>query len=126
MKEIARLKLPHTVRVGSKDHAVNLNHYRNLKGVVNGNVKKAYKKIVDPQIALMPLIDQPVKVVFEVTMGNRKADLDNLMIHSKYLLDAISKNEIWEDDNFEIVKEVSIKLVGRAKKTSTEAVFYEL
>lgn len=89
-----------------KRYSINLNTYRNLKGIVNNNVKVAFKDSIKDQVEGKVLIT-PVKVrvsIFKPT--KRRLDKGNIYsVASKYLYDALTELGVWEDDNDDYVKD---------------------
>jgi len=98
-------------RVKSKDKkiSINLNTYRNLYHYTNNEVKKKYLEIVRKQLEGV-IIDTPVEVTYKVYKASRrKLDKMNVIsITSKYLMDAITQLECWEDDNDDFIKTETI------------------
>ncbi len=98
-------------RVKSKDKkiSINLNTYRNLYHYTNNEVKKKYLEIVRKQLEGV-IIDTPVEVTYRVYKASRrKLDKMNVIsITSKYLMDAITQLECWEDDNDDFIKTETI------------------
>lgn len=98
-------------RVKSKDKKIfiNLNTYRNLYHYTNNEVKKKYLEIVKIQLEGV-IIDTPVEVTYKVYKASRrKLDKMNVIsITSKYLMDAITQLECWEDDNDDFIKTETI------------------
>lgn len=88
---------------------INLNAYRNLHFLVNNQVKKMYLQAIREQIN-SKVIETPVTISYKVYKPTkRRLDKMNVIaVTSKYLLDAITELECWEDDNDEFVKTETI------------------
>ena len=88
---------------------INLNAYRNLHFLVNNQVKKMYLQAIREQIN-SKVIETPVTISYKVYKPTkRRLDKMNVVaVTSKYLLDAITELECWEDDNDEFVKTETI------------------
>ncbi len=88
---------------------INLNAYRNLHFLVNNQVKKMYLEAIREQIN-SKVIETPVTISYKVYKPTkRRLDKMNVIaVTSKYLLDAITELECWEDDNDEFVKTETI------------------
>ena len=95
------------VTVKNKTHRLNLNWYRNTHHYTLNAAKKAYTSIVMQSIGeydFEPL--RAVSVTFMYTpSNNRTFDLDNVdSVVRKFVLDALQKAEIIEDDNYKVVQ----------------------
>ena len=89
--------------------SLNMNTYRNLHHSVSGQAKKEYTKLVREQLINLD-IQTPVEITYKVyKASNRRLDKMNVIsVTSKYLLDAITELNCWEDDNDDFVKKETI------------------
>ena len=87
-----------------------MNTYRNLDWRVNSQVKKLIKEELKKQLSGIKL-QTPVTIEFQVFKGSRhKMDKSNVYgAMTKYVYDAITGYECWEDDNDDFIKDEWIK-----------------
>jgi Holliday junction resolvase RusA-like endonuclease len=91
--------------VKDKRIAINLNIYRNLNFMVNNEAKKVYKQLVLGQIKGKQ-IETPVNITYRVYKASKRhLDKGNVIaVTQKFLLDALTEENVWTDDNDEFVK----------------------
>jgi len=66
----------------------------------------------------------PVKIVFEISYKNkRRHDPDNCNV--KMFMDGLVMAKIIPDDNYKIVKEISIKIVEVGKKDEVKIIIFD-
>lgn len=84
---------------------LNMNSYGNVNTHVNNEAKKHVLELLSDQLEGVKL-DTPVNVTYRVFKpSKRRLDKMNVVaVVSKYVLDAISHFECWDDDNDDIVK----------------------
>lgn len=92
-----------------KRYYINMNTYRNLHHRVNGMLKKKYLEAVREQLEGVK-IETPCEIIYRVIKPTkRRLDKMNVIsVTSKYLLDAITELNCWEDDNDDFVKKETI------------------
>jgi len=98
--------------------AINLNIYRNLNFMVNNQAKKIYKELVLEQIKGKQ-IETPVSITYRVYKGSKRhLDKGNIVcVTQKYLLDALTEEKVWTDDNDDFVK-TEVMLPTRLDRTN--------
>lgn len=86
-----------------------MNTYRNLHHSINGKLKKLYLEAVREQLEGIK-IETPCEITYRVIKPTkRRLDKMNVIsVTSKYLLDAITELNCWEDDNDDFVKKETI------------------
>lgn len=98
-------------RKTKKDKRVylNLNTYRNLNFIVNNQVKKTYLESLRGQLEGLE-IQTPVEIEYKVYKATKRLldKMNVVSIVSKYLLDAITELNCWQDDNDKFVKKETI------------------
>jgi len=98
-------------RKTKKDKRVylNLNTYRNLNFIVNNQVKKTYLESLRGQLEGLE-IQTPVEIEYKVYKASKRLldKMNVVSIVSKYLLDAITELNCWQDDNDKFVKKETI------------------
>lgn len=98
-------------RKTKKDKRVylNLNTYRNLNFIVNNQVKKTYLESLRSQLEGLE-IQTPVEIEYKVYKASKRLldKMNVVSIVSKYLLDAITELNCWQDDNDKFVKKETI------------------
>jgi len=98
-------------RKTKKDKRVylNLNTYRNLNFIVNNQVKKTYLESLRSQLEGLE-IQTPVEIEYKVYKATKRLldKMNVVSIVSKYLLDAITELNCWQDDNDKFVKKETI------------------
>lgn len=92
-----------------KRYYINMNTYRNLHHRVNGMLKKKYLEAVREQLEGVK-IETPCEIIYRVIKpSKRRLDKMNVVsVTSKYLLDAITELDCWEDDSDDFVKKETI------------------
>ena len=92
-----------------KRYYINMNTYRNLHHSINGKLKKLYLEAVREQLEGIQ-IETPCEIIYRVIKPTkRRLDKMNVIsVTSKYLLDAITELNCWEDDNDDFVKKETI------------------
>ena len=77
---------------------ISMNAYGNVNHHINNEVKKRFKEAVREQLEGL-IIDTPVEITYQVFKPSmRRLDKMNVIaVTSKYLLDAITEFECWED-----------------------------
>jgi Holliday junction resolvase RusA-like endonuclease len=85
--------------------AVNLNTYRNLHFLVNNQAKKIYGEMIRDQIK-GKVIQTPVSIQYRVYKASKRhLDKGNVIcVTQKYLLDALTEEGCWTDDNDDFIK----------------------
>lgn len=88
-----------------RGYLININSYRNWAPHENNNVKKAFYEAVKDQLKGVKF-NGTVDIEFTLYKGSkRKTDKSNFYsILSKFLFDAMTTAECWEDDNDDIIK----------------------
>lgn len=91
--------------MADKKVLLNLNAYRNWKGVVSNNIKKAFHLAIEDQLNGVTF-SNPVEVEFTLFKGSRRrTDKQNFSsVLSKFLYDSMTTCGCWEDDNDEQIK----------------------
>lgn len=89
--------------------ALNLNIYRNLHHSVNGLAKKVYTEMMREQLQNLN-IKTPVEITYQVFKPTKRIldKMNVVSVVSKFLLDAITSYDCWEDDNDNFVKTETI------------------
>lgn len=89
--------------------SLNMNIYRNLHHVINGQAKKQYLEDVREQLEGL-VIQTPVEITYKVYKPTKRIldKMNVISVVSKYLLDAITELGCWEDDNDNFVKTETI------------------
>ena len=97
------------VRTSHKRVYLNMNAYGNTNSFTNNEVKKAYLELIREQVE-GKVIETPVEITYQVFKASkRRLDKMNVIaVTSKYLLDALTNLECWEDDNDDFVKTETI------------------
>ena len=82
---------------------LNLNNYRNAHYLVLNRTKINYKTAMANQIQLLPVMDYPITIHYEIfAKTRRKLDIDNVVsVHKKYFQDALVEMGRIEDDDFD-------------------------
>ena len=62
------------------------------------------------------MIKKPVEMILQYYPANLNSDLDNLLVHFKYLNDALQDLKILNNDNVRYVKKLSIEYAGDGSK----------
>lgn len=85
--------------------AVNLNTYRNLHFLVNNQAKKIYGDMIREQIK-DKVIQTPVSITYRIYKASKRhLDKGNVIcVTQKYLLDALTEEGCWIDDNDDFIK----------------------
>lgn len=98
-------------KIKIKRYYLNLNAYRNRHFIVNWNLKKLYKEIIQSQIEKLPIFDWELKFTYTYYHPTkRKSDMENVcIIHNKFLQDAIVESWKIVDDNYTIIKEITYR-----------------
>ena len=93
------------VNVDDRPYRVNLNTYRNAYHAVNAQAKKAYTEAMREQLEGLK-IKTPVEISYKVYRPTRtRLDKMNVVsVTSKFLMDAITEFECWEDDSDDHIK----------------------
>ena len=96
---------------------LNLNGYTQIAtctGARNG-IKKTFQALIKDDISKLKPINKPFRVEYKIYRETaHKFDIDNVgAIVSKFVMDALVENKIIPDDNYEWLKEVTIKYGGR-------------
>lgn len=99
----------HRKTMKDKRYYINLNVYRNLHHLVNGQLKKAYLDAVRDQLQGLS-IETPVEITYKVYKPTKRTldKMNVVSITSKFLLDAITELGCWVDDNDDYVKTETI------------------
>jgi len=109
------IKLPISVEIGAKKkrkHYLNLNLFRNLHHHTNNNIKKEYKRLIEP---LLPDVHYGLwEVEYELFLPNKlKRDINNVCsVIDKNFCDAFVELGHAEDDNYEFLKKVTYMYGG--------------
>lgn len=96
------LSCPLSVWIGPKDEfTINLNQYRNAHYQTLNKAKIEFKRVMFPQVRLLPVMEK-IKVHFTLyRKDNRLCDTSNICsIVEKFLLDAIVESGKLKDDNY--------------------------
>ena len=106
---MVKIIAPYSVVVGGKKYPINLNAYRNWHYQVNNKIKKEYENLVKDQLENIKFEDK-VTITYQVFKpSKRKLDKMNVVsITSKFLMDALTVHECWEDDCDKIIKDEHI------------------
>ena len=114
MKEFT-IKAPIYVELGKakkKKYYLNLNLLRNQVGHLNNNIKKEYKRIVEP---LLPdVFYNKFELDYELFLPNQlKRDISNVLsIVDKNFCDTFVETGHAHDDNYEYVQKVTYRYGG--------------
>lgn len=88
----------------------NINQYRNAHYFTLSKAKKLYAEEIIRQVRESTIRFNRVNIrllVYPPT--RRRVDLDNLIIHLKFALDALVSQDILKDDNYTIVKDINFQ-----------------
>jgi len=124
---IATILLPVKVRVSkSKDLRLNLNVYRNTHYHTLNKAKIEFKRIVGPQVLLLPALDK-IHIVYEIYPA-RLCDVANIIcIQDKFFSDALVELGKIPDDNFNYILGSTSKFKAKdSKNPRTEAKIYRI
>jgi len=85
--------------------AINLNIYRNLNFMMNNEAKKIYADMIR-HVIKDKVIQTPVSITYRVYKATKRhLDKGNVIaVTQKYLLDALTEEGCWTDDNDDYVK----------------------
>lgn len=121
--------LPLTVDLSKKKSVhLNLNWYRNAHFFMLNESKVLFKDKVWDQLRTLPFFTQ-VKLEYVIYPKTRRLfDISNVgSIVDKYFCDAMTEAERWEDDNYNVVKQVTYRLGHVDKKNPrVEVIITEL
>lgn len=83
-----------------KKYHINLNNYRNWKGVTSNNIKKKYKETIASQLKGIKFT-KPIQLRFiSIRPDRRKVDRANVLsVHEKFFCDALVELGCLPDDN---------------------------
>ena len=109
------LILPNYFIINGKKLQINLNIYRNLNYHTNNRLKKKYLSYIANELKL-GIVSNPIEIILQYSAANENSDLDNLMVHFKYLNDALQTLKIIKNDNVRCVKRLSIEYIGKGEK----------
>lgn len=106
---------PLCVPVGKKNYSLNLNVYRNTHFRVLAVAKKNYKLLIKTPRGIK--LDK-VRLIYTLyPKTKRKMDISNVCsIVDKFVCDVLVDRGIIEDDNMEVVKEITYKIGEIDKK----------
>lgn len=104
------IELPITVKVGRKDIALNLNFYRNAHYQTLNKMKVEFGSNVKELISTLPVYEW-VNLTYTLYPKTRRlCDVSNICsIVDKFFCDALVNQGKLEDDNYQIVRQVSYK-----------------
>lgn len=109
------IKLPNYFIINRKKIQINLNIYRNLNYHTNNELKKRYLSYVANELKLSVILN-PIEMILQYSAANENSDLDNLLVHFKYLNDALQELRILKNDNVKFVKRLIIEYIGKGEK----------
>lgn len=106
-----RIDSPWSIQVSKKKRfSPNLNQYRNAHHYTLSKAKRMYSEIVREQLPLVrPRFSKVTVTLIVYPPTKRRIDPDNVIIHCKFVMDAIVDEHIIEDDSFEFVKNTQIR-----------------
>jgi hypothetical protein len=105
-------KIPYpTYTKKGKTNILSMNIFRNLHHFAANRVKQDYHEVVKPFVQKLPRfksITVQYRLFFE---GNRKKDINNFGFPvDKFLMDALVKEEVLEDDNYLYVTKTCVEI----------------
>jgi hypothetical protein len=122
------IECPLKVAVGRKSVSLNLGVYRNLHYQLNNKAKLAFKSLVHPQIARLPMLKQ-ISIEYTLYMPTKRlVDVANVCcVVDKFLCDALVLAGKLEDDNHNYLSRVTYIWGGVDKlRPRVEAVINEI
>lgn len=104
------LELPITIKVGRKNFALNLNFYRNAHYQTLNRMKGEFGSEISELISTLPTFKW-VNLTYTLYPKTRRlCDVSNICsIVDKFFCDALVNQGKLEDDNYQIVKQVTYK-----------------
>jgi len=85
---------------------LNQNNYRNTHYQSLNNLKKKYKKLIEPQVIELPWLNRVSITLRIYARDKRLFDIDNIAaVHCKFFLDSLVEAKKLEDDNYLFVPE---------------------
>ncbi len=135
MEVIAKFSVP--MRVNKNKHKIKW-FYLSLNNFITVSkfppqrnaIKKKYQELIKPILRALniKMIDYPVKIEYCVYGKDKRLfDIDNTVTVSKFTGDAMVELGILKDDNYSIVREVSLKFGGIDKENPrAEVTIYKL
>jgi hypothetical protein len=119
MEEEFTIKVPIYVELGKvkkKKYYLNLNLLRNQVAHLNNNIKKEFKRIVEPLIP--PIFYDKFELEYELYLPNKlKRDVSNVCsIIDKNFCDAFVELGHAPDDNYEYLQKITYKYGGMDEK----------
>ena len=84
---------------------LNMNRFMNLHHIMKNNAKKVFFEVMKDQLEGVK-IDTPVNITYQLFSPDRRRrdKMNAIAVVSKFLLDAITHYDCWEDDNDDFVK----------------------
>ena len=88
---------------------LNMNRFMNLHHIMKNNAKKVFFEVMRDQLEGIK-IDTPVNITYQLFSPDRRRrdKMNAIAVVSKFLLDAITHYDCWEDDNDDFVKTETI------------------
>jgi len=88
---------------------LNMNRFMNLHHIMKNNAKKVFFEVMRDQLEGVK-IDTPVNITYQLFSPDRRRrdKMNAIAVVSKFLLDAITHYDCWEDDNDDFVKTETI------------------
>lgn len=104
------LELPITIKIGRKNFALNLNIYRNTHYLTLNRMKVEFGSEVSELISTLPVFKW-VNLTYTLYPKTRRlCDVSNICsIVDKFFCDALVNQGKLEDDNYQIVRQVTYK-----------------
>jgi Holliday junction resolvase RusA-like endonuclease len=109
--------VPIRLEVGIKKkkmYYINLNGYRNWAFQLNNSLKKTFKFEVAEEVKQLTPIEGKCRVSYDIYYPTRRVfDIDNIgSVITKFTHDALVEFGILEDDNYNIVTEITYRFGG--------------
>lgn len=125
---VYKIKLPLRVPLGKKKikyFSLNMNQYRNTHFYMLNDAKIVFKEMIAPFLGSVPYITEPCKLIYVLyPKTDHLQDVGNICsIADKFFCDAMTELGKWEDDNYEIINEVTYKF-GKVDKTDPRIEVY--
>lgn len=130
MSEVFGITVPIKLQTGvrsQRTHYLNLNNYRNWHFQLKNELKRKFQTVIAEDVRQLGDIHPPCRITYEIFYPTkRKFDIDNIgSVLCKFTQDALVEQEILDDDNYEIVKEIVFKFGGIDKDNPRCEVYIE-